>query len=299
MTRWLVTGATGLLGSNAGIVLSMDPKVHLTAMTRNTKPTSAFADHVVADLANEQTLRRTVAEARPDVVLHAAALASHEACEANPVLARAINVEGTRALAHAAESVGALFIYVSTDAVFDGVEGNYSESSPTNPFSIYGKTKLEAEGLVLTYANSLVIRTNFFGWSPTGERSILEFFVNNLSQLKAVKGFTDFTVSSIYVRHLVRVVAEIAGSDYRGLLHVAAHNALTKYQFGVSVARAFQLDDDLIIPTSSSAVGLTTSRSRDLSLNVSRAEKLIGALLPTQAEGIAAALRDRMYLSAQ
>lgn len=295
MTRWLVTGATGLLGSNAGIVLSKDPQVHLTAMTHNTKPTSDFEDHVVADLANEQSLRRAVEDAQPNIVLHAAALASHEACEANPELARRLNVEGTRALAQAAASVGALFIYVSTDAVFDGVEGNYSESSPTNPFSIYGKTKLEAEGLVLSYANSLVIRTNFFGWSPSGERSILEFFVNNLSQRNAVKGFTDFTVSSIYVRHLVDVIATIAGSDYRGLLHVAAHNALTKYQFGVSVAQAFQLDDDLIIPTSSTAVGLTTSRSRDLSLDVSRAERLMGAPLPTQAEGIAAAREDRLF----
>lgn len=294
MTRWLITGATGLLGSNAGIVLGKNPGLHLTAMAHKATVSTVFDNRVTADLTDEDSLRHAVMSAQPDVILHAAALASHETCEADPALARSINVEGTRALVKAAEEQGAKFIHISTDAVFDGITGNYTEESPANPFSVYGKTKLEAEGYVLNYTNALVLRTNFFGWSPTGERSILEFFVNNLSQRTPVRGFTDFTVSSMYVRHLVQTIFTVANTDYRGLLHIAAHNALTKYQFGVTVARSFNLDEDLILPTTSSAVGLSTSRSRDLSLDVARAETLLGSLLPTQAEGITAAHQDWM-----
>lgn len=292
--KWLITGATGLLGANACRVLGH--QYEITAVTRQ-EVELPFAQHTLhVDLLDSEATQQAIVAAKPSVILHAAALASHEECERDPELAHRMNVEATAHVTQAASEVGAALVHISTDAVFDGKEGNYAEDSPTNPFSVYGKTKLQAEDVALEYDQAMVVRTNFFGWSPSGTRSILEFFVNNLGQGQHVRGFTDFTVSSIYVSDLVEVLPDLIANHYQGLLHVAAHDALTKYQFGVAVAEKFGLNADLITPTASTAVGLSTPRSRDLSLDVNRAEEILRSSLPTQAMGITRAFSERAEL---
>jgi dTDP-4-dehydrorhamnose reductase len=292
--RWLVTGARGLLGSNAGGVLSGLPNTHVTAMVRSQFSPEGFSDQVTADLLDPDSLLQAIDLARPDVILHAAALASHEACEEDPALARAANVTATETIAQAAQEHGARLIYISTDAVFDGRVGNYAEGDTPNPFSVYGQTKLDGEYAALEYDGTLVVRTNFFGWSPSGTRSILEFFVNSLSNRTPVKGFTDFTVTSIYVRELIEAMYSLAEGSAHGILHVASHDALSKYDFGIAVAREFGFNEELIEPSTSSAVGLATPRSRNLSLNVTLAEQTLGKRLGSQREGIARARKDQI-----
>lgn len=289
--KWLITGATGLLGANACRVLAQ--QFEITAVTRQEVELTNAQHTLHVDLLNSNATQQAILEAQPSVILHAAALASHEECERDPELAYRMNVEATANVAHAAREVGATLIHISTDAVFDGKDGNYTEDSPTNPFSVYGKTKLEAENVARAYDRALVLRTNFFGWSPSGTRSILEFFVNNLERGQQVRGFTDFTVTSIYAPDLVETLPVLAGGDYRGVLHVASHDALTKYHFGRAVAKRFGLNPELIAPTASSAVGLSTPRSRDLSLNVSRAEQILQRPLATQEGGVRRALAER------
>lgn len=297
-TRWLVTGATGLLGANAGRYLGRGlntDSITSIALNRSHDATAHFDETVRGDLTDLNSLRAAVDETRPDVVLHAGALASHEACESDPELARLMNVEATRALASSAHTVGASFVYVSTDAVFDGERGNYLETDTPNPFSVYGRTKLEGEYAALAeHPESLVIRTNFFGWSPSGTRSILEFFVNSLRTGTSVNGFTDFSVTSIYVQHLLPALHELVMHDHVGLVHLASRDSLTKFEFGIDVADAFGLDAGLISPSTSSAVGLQTSRARNLSLNVTFCETLLGRALPSQREGLTAAHNDEI-----
>ncbi|HAN70214.1 MAG TPA: hypothetical protein DCQ36_01305, partial [Actinobacteria bacterium] len=122
-----------------------------------------------------------------------------------------------------------------------------------------------------------------FGWSPSGSRSILEFFVTNLREGRQVKGFTDFIVTSAYVGVLCDALVELAQSDATGILHVTSPDALTKYEFGVAVAEEFGLDAGLITPT---AADVDPPRNRDLSLDVSRVQEVLGRHLPEQRHGI-------------
>lgn len=286
-TKWLVTGATGFFGSNFAVA-----DVELIALTRSGEVPQGYSDSVTANLESSEELRAAVRDVSPDFIVHAAALASHEECERSPERAFSINEDVTRALAQESESVGAKFIYISTDAVFDGTKGNYSETDETNPFSVYGKSKLRGEIAALEVTNPLIIRTNFFGWSPSGTRSILEFFVNNLDQGNTIPGFTDFTVTSTYVRKLVQVIGHLR--DQVGIWHVASTDALTKYGFGVQVAEVFGLDPTLITPTTSST---EVSRSRDISLSTEKVRKFLSAgglePLESQRAGIIRAHDDR------
>jgi dTDP-4-dehydrorhamnose reductase len=281
--KWLVTGASGFLGSNFG---AMRHQGHYVALTRSDQISTGFESHVVADLVDEDQLTRAVEITRPDYILHAAALASHEECEQNPVLAHEVNARSTETLAKAAQRVGSKFVYISTDAVFDGLRGNDTEADTPAPFSVYGATKLQGEIAAReANPNSLILRTNFFGWSPNGTRSILEFFVNNLERDKPINGFTDFTVTSMYAGDLVRVIHQLRNQI--GTWHVASPDSLSKYEFGCAIAEEFGFNPNLITPVSGKG---EISRSRDISLNTDKLKSYLrsnGLPAPlSQREGI-------------
>jgi dTDP-4-dehydrorhamnose reductase len=237
-----------------------------------------------------------VEQLAPQVILHTAALSSHEDCEQEPDLAWELNVAASRTLAESASRVGAKFIYISTDAVFGGERGSYGEEDSPNPFSVYGRTKLDGECAVQECLDALIIRTNFFGWSPTGTRSILEFFLSALESSRSVAGYTDFIVTSIYVQSLLEGIWALHEADSRDIVHVASRDAASKFEFGLGVAREFGLDPDLVRPSHSSDEAHNTTRSRDISLDVSRFEFLVGHPAPSQREGLIQARADQATL---
>lgn len=281
MATWLVTGVTGLLGANAALAFRDD--VDVVGLSRDDQSLPWCSTIVPGDLMNHDSLRRAVDAVQPDVILHCAALTHHAMCEEDPALARAVNVEGTRALRTAAE--GRTFVYISTDTVFSGSQGGHRETDAVAPTTVYGETKAHAEDLVLGSADSLVIRTNFFGWSPSGRRSILEFFVERLRRVEQTPGFTNYRVASIFSGDLLAAVKSLVDLEARGIVHVASSDTLSKFDFGVSVAEIFDCDPGLIEPA------LSSMPDRDLSLNCDRAALLLGRPLPTQREGIERARR--------
>lgn len=292
MRTWLVTGASGFLGANLGHWLN--GRARRVGMSRSASTPGLFDETVAVDLLDPDAVSASIRRLQPDVIVHTAAFASHVGCEADSVLAHRMNVDAARTVASAAAATGARLIHISTDAVFDGARGGYRETDEPSPFSVYGESKLLGEQAVLgELPSALVVRTNFFGWSPTGTRSILEFFVNALSEGTSVQGFTDFLVTSIYAQQLAAVLFEIASLPIEGLLHVASADAVSKYDFGVTIARAFELDESLIAPTPQGVGPDGISRSRDISLNTDRLASLLGRRPPSQGEGIEAAYADR------
>ena len=292
-TTWLITGAQGFLGANLGHFLK--GRVNRIGAARAAAVSPQFDEILSLDLSRLDEIQEGVRRTQPDVVVHAAALSSHEACANDPDLARLINVEVTDRLAQAADDVGAQFILISTDAVFDGKRGNYREDDEVSPFSVYGETKLLGERRAIEATNALVLRTNFFGWSPNGSRSILEFFVNELSAGNQVRGFTDFTVTSMYAQHLAEAIWNLTKSEAAGILNVASRDALSKYEFGSMVADQFDLQASLISPVVSDPNSIPP-RSRDLSLNTDKVASILGLPSPSQEEGISQAFADSVAL---
>jgi dTDP-4-dehydrorhamnose reductase len=284
---WLVTGAQGFLGANIGAFLN--GRARRLGTSREIFASTHFDLQVAADLTSPGDVTTLVQEQRPHVIVHCAALAYHDQCEADPALAHAINVDASVALARLAQELGARFVFISTDAVFDGTRGGYREDDPVSPTSVYGRTKVEAEWAVAKETDALIVRTNFFGWSPTGRRSILEFFVNSLTDRQAVRGFTDMTTSSAYAQVLAQTIWQLVGGGHTGTFHVTSPDRVTKYDFGVAVASEFGLDASLITPTSAD---IHPPRNGDISLDVSKVQTALGISLPTMREGIALARTD-------
>lgn len=296
---WLVTGSSGFLGSNAGFWLQ--GRANRVGVTRTIGLHPLLEHENRLDLRDEKALRACILDIAPDVVLHTAAISGHATCAQDPEQAEAVNVGATRTIAECASGLGARLIYVSTDAVFSGDSGNYSEADPVEPFSLYGETKLAGEEIVRELVpDSLIVRTNFFGWSMPGDKSVLEFFVNSLRAGQPVKGYPDSVVTSIYVRSLIEKIWQLNELGTRGTVHIASRDARSKYEFGVAVAEQFGLDPTLIDAQAANSQDNTTSRGRNLSLNTDLVSSLLGEKMPSQVEGIEQARADengfRAYL---
>lgn len=286
MTHFLVTGASGLLGLNFS--LAVDGKKHQVTGVANTLPMAwANFKNIQAELTEPGVFRRLLDEHKPDAVLHCAALANIDACEANPQLAKQLNSDLPGEIAESCKRMGIRLIHISTDAVFDGNRGNYSEEDQPNPLSVYARTKLEGEKAALTaYPEAVVARVNFYGWSATGTRSLGELFVNSLSTGQKMKGFTDVVFCPMNVLDLTDLLVEIAAQPLQGLYHLVGAEPMSKYQFGMAIAEQFGFDPVLIEPVSVAQSGLKAARSPNLSLSTRKLSTVLGHDLPAFKDGL-------------
>jgi dTDP-4-dehydrorhamnose reductase len=283
--RILVTGASGLLGLNFGLQFAGQHTI-IGLVNEHQLPDVPFEWKKV-DLSQPGAATEAIRTAKPDVILHCAALANVDACERLPELAQRLNTDLPAEIAAAARRAGTKLVHISTDAVFDGrQEVAYSESSPANPINAYARTKLAGEAAVLS-ANpeAIIARVNFYGWSLSGSRSLGELFINNLQAGRRMNGFTDVWFCPLQVNVLGEILLKMVEKNLSGLYHTVSRECLSKYDFGCRIARLFGLDDGLIDPVSWRDGNLTSPRSPNLRLDTTKLEKALGQPLPGQAEG--------------
>lgn len=283
--RILITGASGLLGVNLALEAAAHHEVYGTAKDHliHTDRFQVLQCNLLAPGAVESLLDQT----QPDWVIHCAALANVDACEADPVLAQQSNSDLPFRLATHVARGGARLVHISTDAVFDGRKGSYTEADEPNPLGVYARTKLEGERRVAeAHPQAIIARVNLFGWSISGQRSLGEFFVNNLSASKRVMGFTDVIFCPLLANHLALVLIKMLEKNLSGLYHVVSRECLSKYEFGMRVAEKFSLDGSLISPTSVQLSGLAAIRSPNLSLRTDKLASAIGEQIPDTTSGL-------------
>jgi dTDP-4-dehydrorhamnose reductase len=263
-----------LLGINLALEAAKNYRV-FGLTHRHPLRTDAF-QVLQSDLTAPGAVEHLLDQTQPDWVINCAALAILDECEASPDRARKLNTELPGKLADHVARGGARLLHVSTDAVFDGRRGNYTEEDQPNPLSVYARTKLEGERAVLrANPEAIVARVNMYGWSLLGQRSLAEFFFYNLQAGNQIKGFTDVYFCPLLANDLAYLLLQMLEANLSGLFHVVSADCISKYAFGVALARQFGFDEGLIAPSSVSRAGLRAARSLRLTL---RADKLIQAL---------------------
>lgn len=286
--RILITGASGLLGLNLALEAAGSGRQHtvLGTVNRHALQTDAF-QVLEVDLTAPGSVERLVEKTEPDWVINCAALANVDACEDDPDLAFKINVEVPEKLAVHVARGGARLLHISTDAVFDGLRGDYTEEDPPNPQSVYARTKLLGEQAVLR-ANpaAAVARVNLYGWSLSGERSLAEFFYYNLAAGKPVMGFTDVFFCPLLVNDLGHILLRMMELELSGLYHAVSSRCLSKYDFGVALAKKFGFDSAAIRPASVKESGLKAARSPNLCLCSEKLAAALGGPLPGLEPGL-------------
>ncbi len=281
----LISGASGLLGLN----LALEAARHYTVFgVVNEHPVKTDALQVVqADLLVKGGVKALIDQTKPDAIINCAALANVDACETNLSQAWSLNADLPGEFAAAAGRAGIPFMHISSDAVFDGQRGDYSEADEPNPTNNYARTKYLGELKVSqTYPGAIVARVNLFGWSMSGKRSLAEFFFYNLQAGKPVPGFTDVFFCPLLVNDLAQVLLEMLEKRLEGLYHVFSPECISKYDFGMQIAKRFGFDSKLVSPRSVEQGGLQAARSPKLTMDTTKIRHALGHTLPGVVQGI-------------
>jgi dTDP-4-dehydrorhamnose reductase len=273
--RILITGAGGLLGGRLCLLLSSD---HETTGLIRSHPAPEGTVTLAADLIDESALAAALERARPETVIHCAALADAEVCEREPARARRDNVTATERLADACRSRGTRLVTISTDLVFAGDRAFSNEASPPRPLTEYGRTKLAAEAATLASSpDSVVFRVALVGGRGHGPRlTATESVAHRLRKGESITLYEDewrTPVDAESVADAIRAVLRFPSAS--GCFHIAGASRVTRVELGERVARAFGLDASLIrrAPQSSHR---GAPRPADVSLDITRAREELG-----------------------
>lgn len=279
MTRpVLFTGGSGLLAVNWAWEIRYRHDVVLGLHDRAVCMEDVRSEKL--DLASPDHLAKTISVIQPGLVIHTAALTNVVECEANPARARRINVDLAVNVAEVCAKFGIPLIHISTDHLFSGEKPMVGEDEPVSPMNVYGKTKGEAEKRVLDiHPKSLVLRTNFYGWGPQYRRSFSDFVVDALRAKRGITLYDDVFYTPILISRLVSVAHQLWDKQACGVFHVVGDQRLSKYEFGIAVAREFGLDASLIARGAIADRADAVRRPRDMSLSNSKVANFIGESL--------------------
>ena len=286
----LVLGSSGFLGSYLGFAL---PRMGHQVSGVSRREVSYFPDNRV--VTSVDGFADVIQTGGYEVVINCVAVASHEACESNPENAEAINATAPGAWASTAAQVGASFVHISTDAVFDGSRAElYTEGDETAPESVYGRTKVQGEKAALAAnPDALVLRANFFGWSRSQKSGILDFFVTAFNNQNPVTGFQDYVVSSLYMGDFADSMMELVERGASGVFHTVSSTPLSKYDFGQMIAEFGGLSADCMAAGSLSDAQGLAPRGHNLSLSTSKTEEVLGRVMPSTEVGVQRAFAER------
>ena len=267
-----ITGAGGLIGSQ---FIRLAPTLASEWRVRG-------LERAELNLTDAASIRRLFAAEKPAAIIHCAAMSKTPACQADPTLARQINVEATSLLSELAAEIP--FVFFSTDLVFDGRQGNYDESAAPNPLNVYAETKAQAEQVVLRNPRHTVIRTSLNGGaSPTGDRGFNEETRNALRTGKILNLFTDEFRNPIAAHVTARAIIELLQLGASGLFHVAGSERLSRWEIGqLLVARWGEGASQLRAGSLRDYTGPT--RAPDTTLNCAKAQSLLSFPLPKFSE---------------
>jgi dTDP-4-dehydrorhamnose reductase len=233
-------------------------------------------------LTNFAAVEKRFRAERPALVIHCAAMSKSPDCKANPPLANKINVEATAHLAGLAVDAG--FIFFSSDLVFDGRKGNYIETDPVNPLSVYAETKVRAEQIVLKNPRHTVIRTSLnLGASPSGASAYNEQMLAAWKKGQTLNLFSDEFRCPIAAPVTAHAIWELAAQRQSGLYHLAGSERLSRVVIGELLAARHPELKAGIRPCSLREYQ-GEPRPADTSLNCSKIQKLLSFPLPGLSE---------------
>lgn len=266
--RLLVTGASGYVG--AGILRRAPHEWHIAATYFAHPIERANVAAFCVDVRDADTVNRVFDEFRPDVVIHTAAQMLGDEMMTT-------NVDGTRNVARAAQRIGARLIHLSTDVVFDGEHAPYDETAVPAPITPYGESKARAEHVVRAeHPRALIVRTSLvYGFAPMDPRT-RQTLAGEMPRL-----FTDEYRCPIFIDDLADALIELAmllrakrsnDSEACLVLHIAGPQRLSRYEFGLKLARALRIEPKFAPALCASS---PTPRPRDCTLDISRAQKIL------------------------
>lgn len=265
--RLFVTGVGGQLGSE---ICTLSKHENFGTYLKEHENLSN-TEYIKLDVTKREKVFDTIKKIRPDWIIHCAAITDIDLCEEQNKVAWLVNVEGTKNIIDTSKIVGANVLYVSTDYIFDGRQGMYKENDKPNPLNYYGKTKLEGERIVQSLSRFIIVRS-----AVIYSRNKPNFVLWVLDKLKSgeVSIVTDQTNSPTLSTDLADSILKLIEKDVTGVYHAAGDDRISRYDFAIKIAEAFDFDKRLIVPIKTVQLNQKALRPRDSSLDTSKIKSL-------------------------
>lgn len=270
MQRLLVTGASGLLGSR----IMEHARGNFEAVPlHGAKP--LHSNSLKLDITNQNSVSKLCNKLKPHIVIHTASETNVDRCEIEKEHAWKVNVEGTRNIAIACGKTNIRLVYISTDYVFNGEKGNYTEEDKPVPINYYGLTKLEGENQVTSHCqNHLVLRTSVLYGRHPWKQNFATWTINQLKQQQEITVVEDHYNTPTLADNLAEMAIEVAKKDLRGLYHASGSERISRYEFAKKIAKTYNLNADLIKPVKMSQLtAWIAKRPKDSSLSTGKIQK--------------------------
>jgi len=288
--RLLVVGSNGLLGQKVVELFVRGSSAEITAAS--VEPASVRTLHSVTyrqvDITTKKDVKALATSVEPTVIINCAAMTNVDACETERELAWKVNVSGVEHLADAAKRSNAALVHISTDYVFDGKRGPYSEDDRPEPLSYYGKTKLASENILrssdLTY---LILRTMvLYGHAEGVRANFALWLIESLQKRNPVNVVDDQIGNPTLVDDLAYAIMRAVELQKWGLYNIAGRDIVSRYDFAVRLAAVFGLDAGLITPIKTEQLRQPAPRPLQSGLVTLKAETEIGYRPSTIEEGL-------------
>lgn len=288
MNTICVTGGNGLLGSK--VLQAAESKYRVVSIDLEPEPLAEYG-HVVyiqGDVTHAQGIHERIVGVKPDCVIHTAAFTDVDGCERERTKARSVNVDGARNVALACKKLGIKMIHLSTDYVFDGQAGPYSEEDEPSPVGYYGETKLESEDVIRQILDDYVIARTMvlYGYAPGVRLNFVTWLVDRLGQGNRVSIVDDQFGTPTLADDLARSLLILYQKDGRGLYHTAGSECLSRYAFALSVADVFGLDASLISRITTADLNQTARRPLRSGLKIDKIRREMGVDFSSASQGL-------------
>lgn len=279
--RVLLTGANGFLGHYlTGELLDKGFMVMATSKGECRIPFQERDNFQYAsmDFTDPFIVHDLFQQFKPEAVIHAGAMSKVDECELHQWEAYRNNVEATITLLINAAETKSFFVFVSTDFIFDGEKGMYSEEDSPKPVNFYGKTKLEAEDAVREYEYDWAIARTIlvYGKPVSAKENIISVVKNKLEKGEEYKVVDDQVRTPTYVEDLASGLVLILEKKAKGIYHLAGEDILTPYQMACMTADHLRLDSSLIKKVTAENFSQPAKRPLKTGLNIDKARKKLG-----------------------
>jgi dTDP-4-dehydrorhamnose reductase len=289
--RMLVFGSNGLLGQKVAelLVRGTPASVTLTSFENTAVRPMEPAEYIQADITSKKDVKQVVAHSEPDVIINCAAITNVDACETERETAWKVNVGGVEHIIEAARRTGALIVHVSSDYIFDGKAGPYTEDDRPEPLSYYGKTKLAGEnslrasGLNYLIARSMIL----YGFAPGVRQNFALWLIQSLEKQTPVRIVEDQFGNPTLADDLAYGLLRGVELGKTGIYNIAGRDIVSRHEFALRVARAFNLDPSLISPIKTASLRQPALRPLKSGLITLKAEVELGIRPSTIEEGLA------------
>lgn len=277
-TRVLIIGSNGMLGQRLVKFFSYLPGIEIMTASAEETAFSPNIPYQKVDITNKNKVRELILGFFPDYVINAAAYTNVDKSETEKEIAWKINVNGVENIALYTWTVDAKLIHISSDYIFDGSNGPYSEDVKPCPIGYYGRTKLAGENSIRTSGvRFAILRTNvLYGPAKFGRPDYVKWVITSLREGKSIRIVTDQINNPTYIDDLVHAINKVIEFKKEGIYNIGGKEFLSRFNFTLKIADYFSLDNNLIEPIITKELNQPAPRPLKSGLITLKAETELG-----------------------